>query len=67
VGSLTGCMLWSLPGTVPYSNFSLGVVQVMRDGNRMMKKEISTVIDNRLYTMYVYLYNIYQCSLFYPT
>jgi hypothetical protein len=37
-------MLWSLPGTVPDSNFSLGVVQVMPDGNRMMGKEIAIAI-----------------------
>ena len=53
-----GCILRSLPGTVLDSTFSLGVVQVMHDGNRMMSKEVSSVIDSWLYTMYVYLCNI---------
>jgi hypothetical protein len=67
VGILTGFTLRSLPGTVLDSNFSLGVVQVMDGHSRMMNKEFSTVIDSWLYTMYVYLYNIYQCSLHYST
>jgi len=62
-GILTGCILRSLPGTVPDSNFSLGVVQVMRDCSRMMKKEVSTVIDSFLYAMYVFLCNIFLCNL----
>jgi len=56
-------MLRSLPGTVPDSNFSLDVAEVMHDFSRMTSKEVSTVIDSCLYTMYVYLCNIYQCSL----
>jgi len=63
----TGCMLRSLPGTVPDSNFSLGVVEVMYDCNRMMSNKASAVIDSCLYTMYVYLYKIYQCNLHYST
>ena len=54
-GTKTGCMLWSLPGTVPESNFSLGVVEVMYDCSRMMSNEASAVIDICLYTMFVYL------------
>ena len=33
-------------------------VQVKHDGSRMMNKEVSTVIDSWLYTVYVYLCNI---------
>jgi hypothetical protein len=58
-------MLRSLPGTVPNSNFRLGVVHVMRVGSRMMSKEVSPVIDSQLYTMFVYLCNICQCNLHY--
>ena len=61
-GILTGCTLRSLPGTVLYSNVSLGVVDVMHDGGRMMSKEVSTVIYSCLHTMYIYLCNIYQCN-----
>jgi hypothetical protein len=66
-GILTGRMLRFLPGTILNSNFILGVVEVMYDRSRMMNKEVSTVIVSRLYTMYVYLCNIYQCSLHYST
>jgi len=49
----------SLPDAVPDYNFSLDVVEVLHDGSsRMMRKEVSTVIDSCLYTMYVYLCNI---------
>ena len=48
-------MLRSLSGTVTLNNFSLGVVQVMHDGSRMMSKEISPVIDGC--TLCVYLCN----------
>jgi hypothetical protein len=58
-------MVRSLLGMVKDSNFSLIVVQVMRDGSRMLNKEFSTVFDSWLYTMYVYLCNIYQCSVHY--
>jgi len=58
-----GCMLRSLSGTVPDSNFSLDVVQVKHDCSRMMRKQASTVIDSCLYTMYVYLCSIFQCNL----
>jgi hypothetical protein len=51
-------MFRSLRDTVRDSNFSLAVVQVMRDCSRMMNKEVSTVIKSWLYTMYVYLCNI---------
>jgi len=63
----TGCMLRSLPGTVPDSDFSLGVVEVMYDFSRMMSNESSAVIDSCLYTMYVYFCKIYQCNLHYYT
>ena len=33
-------------------------VQVMHDGSRMMNKDVSTVIDSWLYTVYVYLCNM---------
>jgi hypothetical protein len=66
-GILTGCMLRTFPGTLPDYNFSLDVVQLMHDGSRMMRKEASTVIDRCLYTIYVYLGNIYQCNLHYST
>ena len=62
-----GCILRSLPGTVPGYNFSLDVVEVMRNGSRMMSKEFSTVVDSWLYIMYVYLCNIYQCNFHYST
>ena len=52
-------MLRSLSGTVPDSNFSLGVVEVMHDCSRMTSKEVSTVIESCLFTMYVYLCNTY--------
>ena len=42
-------------------------VQVTHDGSKMMDKEFSTVIDSWLYTVYVYLCNIYHCSLQYCT
>jgi hypothetical protein len=64
---LRGFMFRSLPETVRDSNFSLAVVQVMRDCSRMVNKEVSTVIKSWLYTMYVYLCNIYQCNLNYST
>jgi len=64
-GTKTGCMHRSLPGIVPDSNFSLGVVEVMYDYSRLMSKEASAVIDSCLYIMYVYLFNIYQCNLHY--
>jgi len=54
-GTMTGCMLSSLPGTVPDSNSILCVVEVMYDCRRMMSNEASAVIDSCLYTMYVYL------------
>ena len=46
-------MLRSLPGTVPDCNFSLDIVEVMHDVSRMMSNEVSTVIDNWFYTMYI--------------
>jgi hypothetical protein len=49
-------MLRSLPGTVADNNFSLVVVEVMHGGSRMMSKEVATVIDTCLYTVYVYLW-----------
>jgi len=49
----TGCMHKSLPGTVPDSNFSLGVVEVMYDFSRMKSNEASAVIDSCLYTMFI--------------
>jgi len=58
-GTKTGYMIRSLPGTVPDSNFSLEVVEVMYDCNRMMSNKASAVIDSCLYTMYVYLCKIY--------
>jgi len=66
-GTKTGCMLRSLPGTVPDSNFSLGVVEVMYDFSRLMSNVASAVIDSCLYSMYVYLCKIYQCNLHYST
>ena len=54
----------SLPGTVPDYKFSLDVVEVMHDGSRMMSKEVSTVIDSCLYTLYVYFCNISVFALF---
>jgi len=62
-GTKTGCMLMSLPGTVPDCNFSLGVVEVMYDYSRMKSNEASPVIASCLYTMYVYLCKIYQCNI----
>jgi hypothetical protein len=56
-----------LPGILPDSNFSLDVVEVMHDFIRMMSKEALAIIDSSLYTMYVYLCNIYQCNLHYST
>ena len=56
-------MLRSLPDNIPESNFSLDVVEVMRDGSRMMSKEVSTIIASCWYTMYVYLCNICHCNL----
>ena len=53
-GTKTGCMLRSLPRTVPDINFSLGVLEVMCDFSKMMSSEASAVIDSCLYTMYVY-------------
>jgi len=50
-GTKTRYMLRSLPGTVPDSNFSLGVVEVMYDCSRMMSNEASATIDSYLYTM----------------
>jgi len=47
-------MLRFLPGTIPYYNFKVDVVEVMYDGSRMMSKEVSAVIYSCLYTMYVY-------------
>lgn len=41
---MTGGMLRSFPGIVLDNNFSMGFVQVMHDGCRMMSKEVSTVI-----------------------
>ena len=64
-GTKPGCMLRFLPGTVPDSNFSLGVVEVIYDYSRMMSNEASGVIDSCLYTMYVYLCKIYECNLHY--
>jgi len=58
-------MLRSLLGTVPDYKFGLDVVEVMDDGSGMMRKEVSTIIDSCLYTMYVYMCNIYQCNLHY--
>ena len=52
-------MLRFLPGTVPDYNFNVDVVEVMHDGSRLMSKEVSAVIYSCLYTMYVYLCNIY--------
>jgi len=66
-GILTGCMLRFLPGTVSDYNFSVDVVEVMHDGSRMMSKEVSAVICSCLYTMYVFLCNIYHCNLHYST
>ena len=66
-GTKTGCMLRYLPVTVPDSNFSLGVVEVMYDCSRMQSSEASAVIDSCLYTMYVYLCKIYQSNLHYST
>jgi len=66
-GILTGCILRSLPGTVPDSNFSLDVVEVMHVYSRMIRKQASTVTDSCLYTMHVYLCNIFQCNLHYST
>jgi len=63
VGTKTWCMLNSLPGTVPDSNFSLGVVEVIYDCIRMKGNEASAVIASSLYTMYVYLCKIYQCNI----
>ena len=60
-------MLRFLPGALPDYNFSVDVVEVMLDGSRMMSKEVSAVIYSCLYTMYVYLCNIYQCNLHYST
>ena len=54
-GTKTGCMLNSLPGTVPDSYFSLGVVEVMYDCSRMKSNEASAVIASCLYTMYVFV------------
>ena len=59
-------MFGSLPDIVQNSNFSLGVVQVMREVSRMMNKEVSNVIDSCLCTMYVCLCNIYQCNFIIP-
>jgi len=56
-----------LLGTVPDYNFSVDVVEVMHDGSRMMSKEVSAVINICLFTMYVYLCNIYRCNLHYST
>jgi len=64
-GTKTGCILRSLPGTVPDSNFSLGVVEVIYVFSRMMSNEASAVIDSCFYTMYVYLCKIYECNLHY--
>jgi len=58
-----GCILRSLPGTVPDSNFSLPVVQVKHDCISKMRKQASSVIDIYLYTVYVYLCSIFQCNL----
>jgi len=55
-------MLRYLPDTVPDYNFSLDVLEVLHDGRRMMSKEVSTVIDSCLYTMYVYF--VLQSALF---
>jgi len=62
-GTKTGCMLRSLPLTVPDSNFSLGVVEVMYVCSRMMSSKASAVIDSCLYSMCVYLCKIYQCNI----
>jgi len=66
-GTKTGCMLRSLPGIVKDSYFSLGVVEVMYDFSRLMSNEASAGIDICLYTIYVYLFRIYQCNLHYST
>ena len=50
-GTKTGCMHRSLPGTVPDSNLSLGVVEVIYDFSRMMSNEASSVIYSCLYIM----------------
>ena len=50
-GTQTGCMLRSLPGTVPDSNFSLDVVEMMHDGSRMLSKKAPTVTDICQYIM----------------
>jgi len=47
-------MLRFLPGIVPDYNFSVDVVEVMHDGSRMMRKEVSSVIYSCLFTMYVH-------------
>ena len=67
MGILMEFMVGSFLGIVLESNFSLCVVQVMHDRSRMLNKEVSTVLDSWLYTMYVYLCNIYQCSVHYST
>jgi hypothetical protein len=46
-------MLRSFPGIVPDNNFTLGVVQVMHGGSRIMSKEVSTVIDGCTLCMYI--------------
>ena len=61
MGILTGFMFRSLPRTVPDSNFSLNVIQVMVV--ECWNKEVSTVIDSWLYTMYVYLCIIVVCII----
>jgi len=51
-GTKTGCMHRSLPGTVPDSNFSLGVVEVMYDCSTMKSNETSAVIATKKLTLY---------------
>ena len=46
-------MVSSLLGTVRDSNFSVGVVQVIRDSSRMLNKEVSTVIVGCTLCMYI--------------
>jgi hypothetical protein len=50
---LTGGMLRSFPGIVLDNNLSMGFVQVMHDGSRMMSKEVSTVIVGCTLCMYI--------------
>jgi hypothetical protein len=46
-------MLRTLPDTESGYNFSVGVLDLMHDGSRIMRTEASNVIDSCLYTMFI--------------